>query len=274
MAGQFKKPPPLWKRKEILKLRKRGVSSRKIQKRLNVNDYDVRKYGGKSVLPPKKSAKDWAKVYPDLKSRLLSKDRSVVKTAISTANERDRMKNPEHREKSKKIKKKHRTTDIYKETTEAYKLKAAENQKLFYARNPGLRGYNSAAYRKKVREATPPWVRNNPKYKKQIKDIYKAAKQMKGGPWEVHHRVPIEAAERRKGDIVARGLHVPWNLEIVPKRTNRWLFNILPVINQRASGPANTGGLNENILPIWPEGSSLLSYVPRADPYKDRKKKR
>lgn len=273
MPGQFKEPPPLWKQEEILKLRKRGVSGRKIQVQLNVTDYDVRMYGGKSI-NPHRSNKDWAKIYPDLKSRLLSKDRSVVKTAIATAAERFRMKDPEYREQEKARKEKHRTTDVFKKTEEAYRVQAYENQKAFYARNPGLYAYRSAAHRKKVRQATPPWVRNNPVYKKQIKDIYKAARTMAGGPWEVHHRVPIEAAERQKGPIVARGLHVPWNLEIVPKRTNRWLSNILPVINQRASGPANTGGLNENILPIWPEGSNLLSYVPRAGPYKDRKKKR
>jgi len=272
VPGQYKIPPPLWKQEEILKLRKRGVSGRKIEARLNVTDYDVRMYGGPSVRPAKKSAKEWAVIYPNLADRLLSKDKEVVKTAISTANERKRMENPEHREKSKQISAKYRKSDKGKGTTEAYIPIAAENQKRFYANNPGLRAYNSAAYRALKKEATPPWVRNNPVYKNQIKNIYKAAKTMSDGPWEVHHRIPLEAAEKRKGDIVARGLHVPWNLEIVPKRTNRWLFNLLPVIGQRATGPANIGLLNENILPVWPEGSGLFSYVPRRPEYKKKKK--
>jgi len=271
MPGQFKKPPPLWKQREILKLRKNGISAAKIEKRLNVTNYDVRKYGGKSI-NKKLSAKDWAKLYPDLKDKLLSKDNSVVVKAMSSARNRRWLENPENKARAEESKVRHRTTDRYRETTEAYRPQAYENQKAFYARNPGLLAQHSSAYRKKVREATPPWIRNNPKYKKQIKDIYKAASTMKGGPWEVHHRVPIEAARSKGGDIIARGLNVPWNLEILPQRTNRWLGNNLSIVGSKGTGPADTGLLNENILPLWPEGSNLFSYIPQRPKYKKKKK--
>ena len=63
-------------------------------------------------------------------------------------------------------------------------------------------------------KATPSWL--SPVHKKEIVEIYKLAKELtwlSESPLQVDHILPI------KGKIVS-GLHVPWNLQILPKSEN------------------------------------------------------
>lgn len=69
---------------------------------------------------------------------------------------------------------------------------------------------HSANYWNTIHWATPPWM-NNPELWRRVKNIYKSARP---GLDEVDHIVPL------RGRYVS-GLHVPWNLEVVPKEINQ-----------------------------------------------------
>lgn len=64
------------------------------------------------------------------------------------------------------------------------------------------------------RKAMPKWL--NDLQKLEIKEWYRAAKWMEashGGKWHVDHIIPL------KGENVC-GLHVPWNLQVLPAQQN------------------------------------------------------
>lgn len=72
----------------------------------------------------------------------------------------------------------------------------------------------TAKRRAEKKKRTPIWVKNQ--YKEEIKEFYKLAKALEdftGIKWEVDHIVPM------KGELVS-GLHVPWNLQLLPKTDN------------------------------------------------------
>lgn len=69
------------------------------------------------------------------------------------------------------------------------------------------------------RLATPVWL--SPEQKYEIESIYehmRDCRRVTGEPYEVNHVVPI------RGENVC-GLHVPWNLEVLPRYVNYYLGN-------------------------------------------------
>lgn len=73
--------------------------------------------------------------------------------------------------------------------------------------------------KKKVKRATPPWL--SPLQKQQIVDIYSHARDCfvcTGETYDVDHIIPIA------GKTVC-GLHVPWNLQVLPSDMNRKKWN-------------------------------------------------
>jgi hypothetical protein len=122
--------------------------------------------------------------------------------------------------------------------------KVTENQKRWQAKNPGLASqrrrdwyanntdhaakvstkyrqanlslinYLSSKARADKLQRTPKWLTQA--HKKHIKSHYELAKNCAkelGGEWHVDHVVPL------RGDNVS-GLHVPWNLQVLPKIDN------------------------------------------------------
>lgn len=72
----------------------------------------------------------------------------------------------------------------------------------------------TAKRRAEKKQRTPVWVKDQ--YKEEIGEFYKLAKALEdftGHKWEVDHIVPM------KGELVS-GLHVPWNLQLLPKKDN------------------------------------------------------
>lgn len=113
----------------------------------------------------------------------------------------------ENREKSNKIKKIWRDKNPQK-CKECYK-KWNEN-------NPGMVNFYASKRRSAIIKRTPNWLTEE--YKKEIEEFYILAKELQ---WlsdpidrlEVDHIIPLQ------GKLVS-GLHVPWNLQILPKSLN------------------------------------------------------
>jgi len=87
-------------------------------------------------------------------------------------------------------------------------------QKAWKERNTTWVRADTKARRRKHREATPPWLTR--KQKGQIRELYKIAITMTkttGEQYVVDHIIPL------RSEVVC-GLHVPWNLRVVPRQEN------------------------------------------------------
>lgn len=83
-------------------------------------------------------------------------------------------------------------------------------------RNKNRAGYLSIRYARKrnLKQATPPWLTDD--HKRQIRAIYDHARDCRivsGQEYHVDHKVPL------KHPLVC-GLHVPWNLQVLPQDVN------------------------------------------------------
>jgi hypothetical protein len=86
-------------------------------------------------------------------------------------------------------------------------------------KNKSKRLADARMRKKKLRQATPPWLTGL--QKKQIADMYGHAKDCflcTGERYDVDHIVPL------CGENVC-GLHVPWNLQVLPSDVNRAKWN-------------------------------------------------
>jgi len=112
-------------------------------------------------------------------------------------------KNPDKvREKTKRMLAKH-----------GDKIRAAN--RAYYASRPEYGRMKAAAYNAAKRSATPKWLTSE--QREQIAEIYRQAhaiSQETGIPHDVDHVVPV------LGRSVC-GLHVPWNLQVLPASVNR-----------------------------------------------------
>ena len=80
--------------------------------------------------------------------------------------------------------------------------------------NPDKHAANAAKHRAAKLQATPHWLTQQ--HLDQIEAVYRLAALMKRlglGEYHVDHIVPLQGAE-------VRGLHVPWNLQVLPASQN------------------------------------------------------
>ena len=80
--------------------------------------------------------------------------------------------------------------------------------------NPGKSNAKTARRRAAQLQATPPWLTDE--HKKQIEEFYVKAAELTvstGIPHEVDHIMPLQGKN-------GRGLHVPWNLQILSQKEN------------------------------------------------------
>jgi hypothetical protein len=92
--------------------------------------------------------------------------------------------------------------------------KKLQYHKQHYENNKEQYSAKSANRRSTKLQRTPPWVKGV--FVQEIKVIYKRAQLIKafmGEVWHVDHIVPL------KGKTVS-GLHVPWNLQLLPAEEN------------------------------------------------------
>jgi hypothetical protein len=97
---------------------------------------------------------------------------------------------------------------------EVNKEKLAQKGREWCERNPSIVRKNSRNYQAKKHGATPPWL--TAIHKAQIQEMYDIAVALEvqtGMPYHVDHIHPLQGK-------TCCGLHVPWNLQILPRREN------------------------------------------------------
>lgn len=126
-----------------------------------------------------------------------------------------------NKDKKADYNKKYRTDneDILRERRKKYHLDNREKilgyLKEWRNQNPDIVAFHGVKKRQKKRKATPAWLTEE--HKRQIKSMYEHAKDCNSvgeGRYEVDHIVPLQ------GENVC-GLHVPWNLQVIPMDINR-----------------------------------------------------
>lgn len=101
--------------------------------------------------------------------------------------------------------------------------KRAKASSEFTARNKPYYAAATSKYRYTKSNAAPPWLTECDLWMiQEAYDLAKLREHMLGGKWEVDHIVPIQ------GKTVS-GLHVPWNLQVIPMNVNRRKSNKLEV---------------------------------------------
>lgn len=102
------------------------------------------------------------------------------------------------------------------------KEKRAAHSRRYNKNNPGAGAAIVANRRALKLKATPKWLTSE--HKVEIKQFYKDAKEIQwlsSEPLQVDHIVPLVS------DFVC-GLHVPWNLQILPRSVNSRKGNKVP----------------------------------------------
>jgi hypothetical protein len=93
-----------------------------------------------------------------------------------------------------------------------YRVKRLAQSKQWAQDNPGMANANKKAYKAAKINACPPWVQDDDNLTWMMAQVYELAalrSEMFGFSWHVDHIVPL------RGERVS-GLHVPWNLQVIP----------------------------------------------------------
>lgn len=100
----------------------------------------------------------------------------------------------------------------------AYRSKYNEWHRRNHQKDPVKKYALNAERRGRRGRATPAWL--TPEQRAEMRDIYRRARRL-GDGWHVDHIVPLNGRN-------VSGLHVPWNLQIVPADQNLKKSNLLP----------------------------------------------
>jgi hypothetical protein len=101
------------------------------------------------------------------------------------------------------------------EHTKRNKERLSEYQKQWRLDNPGKSNARTARRRAARKRAVPKWLTKE--HNEQIIDRYDEAirtTKETGIPYEVDHEIPLQGKN-------VKGLHVPWNLKVIPRSENR-----------------------------------------------------
>lgn len=120
------------------------------------------------------------------------------------------------REQSRKYYRENREICVERKRTyrENNKELVRSNDKKSYHKNKNSYRHHKAAYKKRLKEATPNCL--TLEHKQEIVSVYKLAEDCRltsGLIYHVDHIVPL------KGKNIC-GLHVPWNLQVLPQHIN------------------------------------------------------
>lgn len=112
-----------------------------------------------------------------------------------------------------------RSRKFYSENAKILRIKKQEYQR----KNLHIYAKINAKRRAAKLQRTPKWLGPDDWF--MIKEVYELAAlrtKMLGFPWEVDHIIPLQ------GDKVS-GLHVPHNLQVIPRKLNRAKWNLYEV---------------------------------------------
>ena len=134
------------------------------------------------------------------------------------------------REKSAnpKLNKEHHARHRDKRNAQSAEYRAANPEKMrqldraWRKNNPDKNAAYAARARANRAQAAPPWLTEE--HLEEIKSFYTTAKALEqafGGKYDVDHIFPIRGK-------TSCGLHVPWNLQVLPASKNRQKSNKLP----------------------------------------------
>ena len=107
-----------------------------------------------------------------------------------------------------------RQAEYYAAYYAANKDRIAARQADYYAANPDKFNAKNAKRRSAKLQRTPPWLTQE--HLEQIANFYKLSKHMTeitGEQHHVDHIIPLQGAN-------VSGLHVPWNLQVIPAKIN------------------------------------------------------
>ena len=107
-------------------------------------------------------------------------------------------------------KKQERTAKWQKRHPEQYAKISKESRN----KNRGVVLANKAKYRAAKRMRVPAWLNKGQRFEMVCVYVYCNALRRIGLDYEVDHVVPLQ------GETVS-GLHVPWNLQVIPRKENR-----------------------------------------------------
>lgn len=85
---------------------------------------------------------------------------------------------------------------------------------------PEITAYHALVRRRMVKQAQPAWLTKE--HLEDIRSIYKSAQALSEfheEPYHVDHIEPIKGVNE-KGEHISSGLHVPWNLRVLPAKEN------------------------------------------------------
>lgn len=106
-----------------------------------------------------------------------------------------------------------------KEWRQANIEKKRQNTKRDYANNTARYRAQNAAYRARKTHAMPKWLTDS--QRKEIEAFYEISKWY-DEPMHVDHIVPLQGKD-------VCGLHVPWNLRVIPAQENRIKHNSIGI---------------------------------------------
>jgi hypothetical protein len=105
------------------------------------------------------------------------------------------------------------TSKEYYQANREERIRAAVN---WAKNNKGKANANKKAYKASKQRACPQWVRDDADLMWMMEEAYSLAAlrtKMFGFSWHVDHVVPLR-------NSAVSGLHVPWNLQVIPGRDN------------------------------------------------------
>jgi len=106
----------------------------------------------------------------------------------------------------------------HKENAKRYQAENWERRKAYWRawtkKNPGKANAHTAARYAARTRAVPPWLTKQ--HRKEIREIYELAKDLQ---WLSKEPLHVDHIEPLRGKISC-GLHVPWNLQIIPASKN------------------------------------------------------
>ena len=101
----------------------------------------------------------------------------------------------------------------------AHPEKLAHYQRTQNAKRPGNRNLWTMNYRSAKDERMPSWLNDGERFELECVYVYCSALRRVGLDYHVDHAVPLRG-------VSVSGLHVPWNLQVIPGRENMSKGNV------------------------------------------------